>query len=527
MDRQPPVEGTHVEEGWHGCRGVDSPDLILTDATVLTQDDDRPEAGAVAFRDGRVLDVGPARRIEALAGARTETLELGGATVLPGFIDAHTHAARLGELHFRADLSGLPRRHAAVEILGQRAERTPAGGWVIGWNWDESEWEGGPLRPADLEAVSEDHPVMARRVCGHKAVVNQAGLAALDLPADTPGLVTDGGEPTGLLTEDAADVAWEACAPAYETCVKGLRQETRDLAALGITHVADTVGPRDVRLLTRGAQEGFFWQRSVMYVREALVDALETLQLGQLTGDRCSLAGVKIYTDGSVGARTAAISEPYRDDDTTGMLLRDAKAVAATAERAQSLGLQVKAHAIGDRAIQAVLDGLQAAGITAARRPRVEHAEMVTQGQLETMAERGVIACFQPNFIGNWQGDGGLYHEALGDARRTGMNPLRSAIEAGVRVAFGSDGMPYGPLYGIRCATEHPDPQERLSVTQAIRAYTRDAAYALGLEETRGVLRAGAVGDAVVLDEDPRRARDLSEVSVARTIIEGRVVWDA
>ncbi len=506
---------------------MDSPDLILTDATVLTQDDDRPEAGAVAFRDGRVLDVGPTRRIEALAGARTQTLELEGATVLPGFIDAHTHAARLGELHFRADLSGLPRRHAAVEILSQRAERTPAGGWVIGWNWDESEWEDGSLRPADLEAVSQDHPVMARRVCGHKAVVNEAGLEALDLPEGTPGLVQDDGRPTGLLTEDAADLAWERCAPAYDTCVKGLRQESRGLAALGITHVADTAGPRDIQLLTRGAQEGFFLQRSAMYVREALLDALETLKLGQLSGPGCSLSGVKIYTDGSIGARTAAVTEAYRDEATTGMLLRDAKSVAATARRAQALGLQVKAHAIGDRAIQAVLDGLQDAGIDRRARPRIEHAEMVTEEQLGTMAERGVIACFQPNFIGNWQGDGGLYDQALGEARRRAMNPLKSALDAGVKVAFGSDGMPYGPLYGIRCATEHPDPTERLSVSQAIRAYTRDAAFALGVEETRGILRPGAVGDAVVLDQDPRQARDLEAVTVQRTIIGGRVVHEA
>lgn len=508
-------------------RPVDSPDLILTDATVFTQDDDRPEAGGVAFRDGRVLDVGPARRIEGLAGARTETLDLGGAVVLPGFIDAHTHAARLGELHFRADLSGLPHRQAALEILSQRAERTPSGGWVIGWNWDESAWETGPLRSKDLEAVSEDHLVMARRVCGHKAVVNQAGLEALDLPEETPGLVKDGGEPTGLLTEDAADLAWEACAPTYETCVKGLRQETRRLASLGITHVADTAGPRDIELLTRGALEGYFLQRSALYVREHLLDALETLRLGRLVGDRCSVAGVKLYTDGSIGARTAAVSEPYQEEDMTGMLLRDAKAVAATAQRAGSLGLQVKAHAIGDRAIQAVLDGLADAEVPASQRPRIEHAELVTQDQLETMAERGVIACFQPNFIGNWQGDGGLYHEALGDARRRAMNPLGSALDAGVRVAFGSDGMPYGPLYGIRCATEHPDPAERLTVEQAIRAYTRDAAYAIGAEEHRGVLRPGAVGDAVVLDKDPRRARDVGEVNVTRTIIDGEVVWDA
>lgn len=491
-------------------------DLLLTGARVLTMDPEQPEAEAVAFAQGRVLAVGEAARIERLVTDRTRVEHLPGTTVLPGFIDAHTHAARLGELHFRADLSGLETKDQAIEIIAQRAERTPAGGWVIAWNWDESAWQPrDPLTPEDLDQISQDHPIMARRVCGHKAVVNTAGLEAIGL---------DG---RGLLTEDDADRAWEACAPSHETCVKGLKAESQRLAGLGITHVADTAGARDVRLLTEGAQDGYMLQRSGLYLREALVEHVEALALGRLPGQGCSLLGVKTYTDGSIGARTAATFEPYEDDPGTGELLRDAKQVAGLAGRCKALGLQLKAHAIGDRAIQAVLDGVRTAGLGPEHRPRVEHMEMVTDEQLEEMAELGMVACMQPNFIANWQGPGGLYEEALGTQRTRAMNPIASVLEAGVPLAFSSDGMPYDPLYGIRAALEHPEPKQRPTVDQALHAYTRGAAYALGLEDDRGHLSPGALADAVVLDGDPHQAARLDDLSVQLTVIGGRVVHEA
>ncbi len=504
-------------------------DRVVTGAPVLTQDPERPTAEAVTFRHGRVLAVGSEAEVSTVVGPGTDRLELAStALVAPGFVDCHTHAARLGELHFRQDLSQTPGKDEALQLLEARAERTPEDGWVIGWNWDETQWRGGePLTQADLDAVSTRHNVLARRVCGHRTVVNSRALEALDLDEATPGLETVDGEPSGVLSEDAADEAWEGCAPTYETCVKGLAQETRRLAKLGITTVADTAGPRDVRLLTRGAREGFFLQRSHLYVREALLDHVDALQMGRVTGPECSLNGVKIYTDGSIGARTAATHDAYADEDTTGMLLRDAEDVQATAERVDRLGLQLKAHAIGDRAIDAVLDGIEAADVPPEARPRIEHAEMLTPGQIDRMAELGVVCVMQPNFVLNWQTPGGLYEQALGEARAARMNPIRRVAEGGVDLAFSSDGMPYDPLYGIRAAVEHPTKREQVSVETALEAYTRGSAYALGREDELGVLREGALGDAVVLSEDPRTASDLDAVSVEATLIGGEVVHPA
>jgi predicted amidohydrolase YtcJ len=502
---------------------VPTPSLVILDATVRTQTGGGP-AEAVAFHKGRVLDVGTTSEIEALAGPDTRRLDADARVVLPGFVDAHTHVARLGEMRFRHDMAQTPGKDEAIQVLSARAQKTPEDGWVIGWNWDETTWpESQPLTPEDLERVSRHHKVLARRVCGHRIVVNEAALEALDLDPAQPGVETDDeGQPTGRLSEDAAEEAWEACAPAHETCVKGLKLETRRLAEMGITSVADTAGPRYIRLLTQGAQEGWMMQRSGFYVREEQLDHLEALGMGPLSGPWCSLMGVKIYADGSIGARTAALRDPYADEDTTGDLLRDADDVAETARRAADLGLQVKVHAIGDRALDAVLDGLEQADVQPEQRPRIEHAELLREDHLDRMADLGVTAVMQPNFVGNWQHEGGLYEQALGPERARAMNPFRDVLDADVPLTFSSDGMPYGPLYGIHCAVHHPNPDQRLTVPEAIRSYTRNAAYALGDEHARGVLQEGALGDAIVLAGDPREAPSIEGIDVEATIVGGR-----
>jgi predicted amidohydrolase YtcJ len=502
---------------------VPTPSLVVVDGTVRTQAPDRT-AEAVAFHKGRVLAVGATEEIDALAGPETHRLDAEGRVVLPGFVDCHTHAARLGEMRFRQDMSNAPGKDEALQVLNARAQKTPEDGWVIGWNWDETAWSGeGPITPEDLDGVSPHHKVLARRVCGHRIVVNQAALDALDLDRSTPGIETDeDGNITGRLSEDAAVQAWEACAPAHETCVKGLKLETRRLAEMGITSVADTAGRREIRMLTQAAQEGWMLQRSGLYVKDDLLEHLEGLAMGPLSGPWCSLLGVKIYVDGSIGARTAALREPYADEDTRGELLHAPEEIADVASRAADLGLQLKAHAIGDRAIDAVLDGLAQADVDPALRPRREHVEMLHDDQLDRMRELGVTAVMQPNFVGNWQQPGGLYEQALGGERARRMNPFRSVLDADVPLAFSSDGMPYGPLYGIACAVDHPNPDEALTVPEGIRSYTRNAAYALGDEHARGVLQEGALGDAVVLDEDPRQAAAIDEIDVHATVVGGQ-----
>lgn len=500
---------------------------ILTGAPVLTQNPEQPLAEAIAFRHGRILTVGSHTEVIREEGPGTDVIELeSDQLVIPGFVDAHTHAARLGEMHWRQDLAKADTKDEAVQILQAIAERTPEDGWVIGWNWDESTWpDKEPLTREDLDDASTTRNIMARRVCGHRAVLNTPALETLDL-GETPGVARANGEPTGTLLEDAADAAWEACAPAFETCVQGLEIETQRLAKLGITTVADTAGPRDVQLLTRGAHDGFFHQRSHLYIRQRHLLHLDALNLGPIEGPLCSLTGVKTYTDGSIGARTAALTEPYHDEDTTGTLLKDEAAIETITQRTHRLGLQPKMHAIGDRAITTVLDGLEAADIPPTARPRIEHAEMLNPQHIERMGPLGVVCVMQPNFIKNWQTPDGLYEEALGPQRARGMNPLKLVDESPVPLAFGSDGMPYGPLFGIQAALEHPNEDQRLTLEAALEAYTRTAAYALGREDELGILQPGALGDAVVLHRDPRTT-PIEDVRVAMTLRGGEILHDA
>jgi predicted amidohydrolase YtcJ len=500
------------------------PSLIVTNANAWPGKD-RGSAEAVAFWNGRVTHVGTSDEIEAMAGSLTQSLDAEGGFLMPGFVDCHTHAARLGELKFRADLSSAPGKDEALQVLSARAQKTPEDGWVIGWNWDENDWPTeGPITPEDLDRVSTHHKVLARRVCGHRVVVNSQALEALALDPETPGARTREGTLTGTLSEDAAVEAWEACAPAHETCVKGLKLETRRLAELGITSVADTASRRDIRLLTQGAREGWMLQRSALYVHSDLLDEVQTLGLGPISGPRCSLLGVKMYTDGSVGARTAALREPYEDEGHTGDLLLGANEIAEIARQAAEVGLQPKAHAIGDRAIDAVLDGYEQADVDPALRPRIEHAELLHDDQIQRMKDLGVVCVMQPNFVANWQGEDGLYEQALGPERARSMNPFASVLGHDVPLAFSSDGMPYGPLGGIQGAIHHPNPEERLTVDEALGTYTQGAAYALGQELQVGQLAAGGLGDAIVLSEDPREAASLDDVHVEATILGGQRV---
>ncbi len=500
---------------------------ILKGAPVLTQDPENPVAEAIAFRHGRILAVGSEAEVTQDQGPGTDVIELSSdQLVLPGFVDAHTHAARLGEMHWRQDLGTADTKDEAIQILEAIAERTPEDGWVIGWNWDESTWPTNePLTRKDLDQASTTRKIMARRVCGHHAVLNTPGLEALDLD-DAPGVQEKNGHPTGTLLEDAADAAWEACAPAFETCVKGLEAETKRLATLGITTVADTAGPRDVQLLTRGASDGFFQQRSHLYIRQRHLLHLDALNLGPIQSPGCSLTGVKTYTDGSIGARTAAVTETYEDADTKGTLLKDEQALTTITQRTHRLGLQPKLHAIGDRAITTVLDAIETANIPPTARPRIEHAEMLTPEHIQRMERLGVVCVMQPNFIKNWQTPNGLYEKALGTDRARTMNPLKRVHESNVPLAFGSDGMPYGPLYGIQAALEHPNKDQRLTPETAITAYTRTAAYALGRENELGMLRPGMLADAVVLTRDPRNA-PIEDVNIQMTLKDGRPIHDA
>jgi predicted amidohydrolase YtcJ len=506
-------------------------DLVLTDATVHTLADPDQTHGAVAVRDGEIVRLGDAYDVDFLVGTDTRVVDCDGGVVLPGFVDAHTHLDALGRRLVHADLSGAPDRDAALARLDDRAAEVAPGEWVFGYGYDESGWPAGERRlltRADLDGVAHEGPVAAVREDMHAVSVDSTALAALDL-GGVSGVRREDGEPTGVLVEAAADAVREATAPDRAAARTLLRAAADHAVARGVTAVHDIVRrPAVARAHRDLALAGDLPLRvRIQYHRDRL-DAVAATGLATNAGDRVQTGAIKAFADGSLGARTARLSTPYADaPDERGEWATDPDDLAALVARIDDLGLQAAVHAIGDEAVDAVLDAVAASasddGPGDAPRHRIEHAELATDATIERMADLGVVASVQPNFL-KWAGEDGLYAARLGDRRPT--NRLRVLADAGVPLAFGSDCMPLDPLFGVHHAVTAPHPEQRLDVTEALRAYTRGAAYA-GFDEDRlGTVERGTRADLVVLDRSPWE-RAIDDISVRATVVDGSVVYEA
>jgi predicted amidohydrolase YtcJ len=514
-------------------------DLIVTNAEVYALDgaldaadpEPEPTAEAVAVRDGRIVRVDSAYEVGFLEGAETEVIDLRGGVLLPGFIDAHTHFPMVGRALVHADLSAAGGVDEAVALLDESARDDRE--WILGYGYDESEWPDGERRylaREDLDRVSAERPVAAFREDMHAASLNSVALERLagDLPdADVR---RASGEPTGVVVESAVDRVFAATEP-DRAGIRDLVEAARDRAhELGITGVHDMVrnshAPRVYREL---AAEGALDLRVRLNYWSDHLDSL--LDLGERTnhgGEFVRVGAVKSFTDGSLGAGTAKLSTPYEDGEggDRGQWVVPSEELRALVDRADGAGLQFAAHAIGDEAVAATLDAYERTDDPGGSRHRVEHAELLPEGGVERFADLGVVASVQPNFH-KWAREGGLYEDRLGPERARSTNRLRDLLDAGVPLAFGSDCMPMDPLFGVRQAVTAPDERQRLTVTEALRAYTRGAAYA-GFDEDRlGTIAAGKRADLVALDASPWTVDDdaIDAIDVTHTIVDGRVVY--
>ncbi len=512
-----------------------APELILRSGSIHTIDARGAVVEALAARAGRIAALGNDGEIMRLRGARTKVVDLRGAFALPGFIDCHTHFAKRALGITRVDLHGAPSREAMLARLARARKKIAKGEWVLGRGWDESKWADRrfPTR-ADLDAAVDDRPVKASRIDGHSCVVNALGWKTLRIPASFPGVERDaGGRLTGLLKEAAYEETLDRIVDPPALYRKALPIMERRAHALGVTTVCDFVDPKDLRAYTERHRGGKLRIRvsAAMWTRH--LDALEAAGVGRGLGDEwLRLTGVKMYGDGSIGSRTAAMYRPYRDDPSTRGALNLTRAkMAKTIRRARALGLQVCIHAIGERGIDEVLTSFEdaAEGELAAfrrERHRIEHCELVTPEGIRRMKRLGLIASVQPNFVGNWSAKGELYDQRIGNRWQGKDNPFRRMADAGLCLAFGSDNMPFSPLYGIHSAVNAPFPSQRLTVGEALAAYTRDAAFALREEASRGTLEVGKLADVAVLSANPKEAPDeIERQKVALTVLGGGVVY--
>ncbi|MEZ3142849.1 amidohydrolase [Halobaculum sp. MBLA0143] len=516
---------------------TDAADLVISDGVVHTLDEPDEVYEAVAVRDGTVVRLGSTHDVEFLAGPETERIDLEGRVLLPGFVDAHTHLTNAGRSLVHADLSPAGSADEAVDLLARRAAETADGAsaadagdpaeYVLGFGYDESTWpEGEYLTAAQLDSVGDDRPVVAFREDMHVASVDSVALERHrdDMPDDD--VQTTDGEPTGVVVEEAVDPLYEAVEPDPGDTRELIEAAQAAAASRGVTGVHDMVRRSHAPGVYRemAATDDLDVRVRLNYWTDHLDALIETGARTNHGSEMVQTGAVKTYTDGSFGGRTAKLSEPYADGDGTGQWVVDPAELREHVRRATAHGFQFTAHAIGDEAVRAVVEAYETHGDPDARH-RIEHVELVDDDLLDRMADAGIVASVQPNFL-KWAGEDGLYDARLGD-RRTRTNRLADYRDHDVRLAFGSDCMPLDPLLGVHHAVNAPAERQRLGVTDALRAYTGGAAYA-GFDEDRlGTLAPGKRADFVVLADSPWENPDaIREIDVAATLVDGRLTHD-
>ena len=487
-------------------------------------------AEALLVHGGRVVYAGYeaeawrlARLLGEAYGCRPLERRLDGFLV-PGFVDAHLHLGALGFEAGGLDLRGVEDLEELKRLVAAAAARGE--GWIYGRGWDQDRMGAWPTR-YDLDEVAPDRPVLLMRVCGHAAVANTEALRRLGLldAARKPGVDYGcDGSPTGLLFEDAAWEAYRAArrsTPALEAVLRG--QEV--LLSSGVTAAA-TMGVDSWELsgLLAARARGLLRVRVAVYLSRRLYEAMGEAA-GPWWDGLLGVRGVKAFMDGSLGARTAWLREPYSDDPgNTGRRLMTASELARLARGARSRGLDVAVHAIGDAAIEEALRGFEAAGCSC----RIEHASLATRDLVEWMSRLSVRAVVQPRFLLSdyWAED------RLGERARS-LYPFKTMLSLGVQLGFSSDAPvePVNPLEGVYAAATrgplaHLTRGEALPVEVGLYLYTRGSAEALGLRGL-GCLEPGCLADAALLDEDPLEAHldAIPDIVVRASLLGGRVAW--
>jgi predicted amidohydrolase YtcJ len=510
-------------------------DLVLVGATVFTGSPNRPWAKALALRAGRILAVGTEGQVSRTADRGTRRRDLHGGIVVPGFIDAHAHMAdSAGELGWTR-LDGTRSLEEAIGRLRRAAARASRGAWVIGIDWDEAKWPERryPTRD-DLDRASKDRAVVARRIDCHMGSLNSNALEAAQDLVSLRGFEVDGsGRPTGILKEEAFAQLHDRFASGPAVIERNLPRIARMAHRVGITSIHDVVPIPAWTAYQRAHREGRLRLRVSAWVPATSTETLARSGIQSGLGDEwLRLGGVKVFSDGSLGACTAFLKAPYegRGED-RGMLIHpptELKSILASAHRA---GLRIATHAIGDAAVRLVAETLaevQDENRREALRHRIEHYELPDEDTLRLTRDAGLLASCQPNFIGQWSGPGDVYETRLGVDRLARNNPFRRIARLRIPLCFGSDGMPYGPLYGIHWAVNGYFEDQRLTPEAAFRAYAAGGAYASFEEDRKGTLEPEKFADFVILDGNPFREPDrIRECKVRETWLDGQRVFSS
>jgi predicted amidohydrolase YtcJ len=529
----------------------DGADLILRHGVFYPVQPPGRVEGSLAVRGGRIVYLGPDAGAEKLRGSQTRILDLAGRAVTPGLIDAHSHFMGLGRSLQEVDLVGTATYDEVIARVREAAGRAPAGSWIRGRGWDQNDWpeKAFPTHQA-LSAAVPDHPVWLTRIDGHAALVNARAMEILGLSAATQDpsggrfLRDAAGEPTGVLVDNAMRVAaGKLPEPSLADREHALRLAARHCAALGLTTVTDMgIGDADYRAYAALRQAGELPLRAAVFLTDD--DALLSRWFArgpEIDPEaRLQARGVKMYIDGALGSRGAALIEPYSDDPgNLGLLVSTGAHLEEVARRALAAGFQVAIHAIGDRGGLIALDAMERAlgGPRPEARFRLEHAQVLRLQDIERLARLGIIASMQPTHATS---DMPWAKDRLGEARLAGAYAWRKVLNAGGRLALGSD-FPVesaDPRLGLYAAVTRQDlqgnppggwfPGERLTREEALRGFTLDAAWSLFLDKEVGSLEAGKRADLVVFARDPMTipAAEIPRAEIDYTLVGGQVVYE-
>ena len=517
---------------------------IYTNAHIWTGEIDRPLQSVLIVNGNKIASVGGEELLSHYK-YEAEIIDLNGAFIVPGFIDNHTHLMSGGFQLSQVKLRHAQDRDQFVEILKQFSENVPSDSWITGGRWDHENWGGKLPQKEWIDNAVGDHPVFVSRLDGHMGLANSialkmAGISAETADPDGGTIVKDDvtGEPTGILKDEAMNLVFDIIPePSEKEADEAFDRAMEHILSLGVTQVQDMCSWENYETYFRAQKRGALRARIHTFIYDWDWQLLNSQDEKVVEGDDwLSIAGVKLFVDGSLGSSTAWFYVPYLDEPTTsGLMVTDTAYTRRMIFNVEEAGLQMAIHAIGDQAndwtLDAYADVVKKYG-SRDRRFRIEHAQHLSQKAISRFAQIGVIASMQPPHLID---DGRWAEKRIGSELLEGTYAFRSLLDSGAKLTFGSDWTvaPIAPLYGIYAAVtrrtlddKHPNgwlPEQKITVEEALRCYTVNNAEGVFREDKLGTLEAGKYADFVVLSDnlleiDPVKIKD---VTVLRTVVDG------
>jgi predicted amidohydrolase YtcJ len=526
-------------------------DLVVINANVQTMDTARPRAEAIAVKGRKIFFVGSNAEVQKFIAANTKSIDAQGRLVIPGFNDSHVHFMDGGAGLASVDLRDAKTPEEFVRRIGEFAKKLPKGRWIQNGNWDHENWTPNNLPTAAMiDAVTPDNPVFINRLDGHMSLANSLAMKLAKVDKNTKEveggvIVRDAaGNPTGIFKDNAQSYIYKVIPPmSFEQKMEALEAATNYAASLGVTSVQDMSAGTDVGVYQEMIRQG------KLKTRVYAVSPLGSWERWQQTGvthafgsDWLRVGGLKGFADGSLGSTTAWFYKPYLDaPNTVGLPLDEMANIKTAVSGADKANLQIMIHAIGDRANDEILKifaEVEKENGGRDRRFRIEHSQHLSPQAIKNFGQQKIIASMQPFHAID---DGRWAWKRLDNERLKGTYAFRSLLDSGGILAFGTDWFvaPLNPMYGIYAAVtrrtlddKNPGgwlPEQKITVEEAVRAYTVGSAYAEFQEDEKGVLADKMLADFVILSDDiftidPVR---IEKVKVLTTVVAGKVVYQA